>query len=275
MPLPCSRNLLRPVFRIVPALALVLLVGACAVPGGPDRVNDPLEPANRGVHNFNKARDQAILQDVSAAYVFVVPDPLVQGLSNATGNLEQPSRIINNLLQGRVERAAHNTFRFLVNSTMGLGGVLDPASEMGLDELDTDFGETLFVWGVGEGAYLEVPLLGPHTSRHFGGRVVDVVIDPIGEMVGIARPLLTRAGLFTAEQLRQRAEFASVVDDVLYNSADSYAATRILYLQNRRFRLGAAAGNDYFDPYVDGPGADGAQAGDDLYFDPYEDPYDQ
>lgn len=268
---------LRDFLRPAVCLALVPLLAACATPNSSGQINDPLEPANRGVHSFNKALDTAILRDVSEAYVTVVPDPLVQGLANATGNLEQPSRIMNNLLQGRVERAAHNTFRFLVNTTIGIGGLLDPATEMGLDEIDTDFGETLFVWGVGEGAYLEVPVLGPHTSRHLGGRIVDIITDPIGQLIEFSNPLQTRTVLYTADQLKLRAEFATIVDDVLYNSADSYAATRIFYLQNRRFRLGSAAGSDYADPYGDDLGADPSapQAGGDLYFDPYEDPYDQ
>lgn len=237
--------------RALVCLAVITTLGACASPNRPDEVIDPFEPANRGVHNFNKALDKAILREASEAYVTLVPDPLVQGISNATGNLEQPARILNNVLQGRAENALHNMFRFLVNTTMGLGGLLDPATAMGLQELDTDFGETMYVWGVGEGPFVSVPLLGPHTSRHLSGRAVDIVIDPIGELVTFTRPLTVRAGLFTVEQLKDRAEFGSVVDDLLYNSIDSYASTRILYLQNRRFRLGSGTGNDYLDPYDD------------------------
>jgi phospholipid-binding lipoprotein MlaA len=265
--------------------ALLVTLGACASPNRPDEVIDPFEPANRGVHQFNKALDRAILRDASTVYVTVVPDPLVQGISNATRNLEQPARVLNNILQGRAENALHNSFRFLVNTTFGLGGLLDPAKDMGLQERDTDFGETMFVWGIGEGPYVSVPLLGPHTSRHLTGRAVDIVIDPIGEVVSLTRPLAARAGLFTVEQLKDRAEFKSTVDDLLYNSIDSYASTRILYLQNRRFNLGRGGGLGY-------RGADDAFAGDpsvalidgtaptetpadDLYFDPYEDPYAQ
>lgn len=267
--------------RALLCLVIVTLLGACASPNRPDEVIDPFEPANRGVHNFNKALDRAILRDASNAYVTLVPDPLVQGISNATGNLEQPSRILNNVLQGRVEPALQNTLRFLVNSTLGFGGLLDPATEMGLQQLDTDFGETMFVWGVGEGPFVSVPLLGPHTSRHLSGRAIDVVIDPIGEIVSVTRPLAVRAGLFTVDQLKDRAEFGSVVDDLLYNSVDSYASTRILYLQNRRFRLGSATGGGYVDPYDDFAGdpsvalIEGGAPADDLYFDPYEDPYGQ
>jgi phospholipid-binding lipoprotein MlaA len=271
--------------RVLVCLVVITSLGACASPNRPDEVIDPFESANRGVHNFNKALDRAILRDASNVYVTVVPDPVVQGISNATRNLEQPARVLNNILQGRAENALHNSFRFLVNTTFGLGGLLDPAKDMGLDERDTDFGETMYVWGVGEGAFVSVPLLGPHTSRHLTGRAVDIVIDPIGEMVAFTRPLALRAGLFTVEQLKDRGEFASTVDDVLYNSIDSYASTRILYLQNRRFRLetGQRSGDlleqDVFagDPSValiEG-GAPASSPADDLYFDPYEDPYAQ
>lgn len=266
---------LRRILRPVSSLVLIAALGACASPQTSSDIIDPLEPANRGVHSFNKALDKAVLRSASQAYVTVVPDPLVSAISNATHNLEQPSRIMNNLLQGRIENAAQNSMRFLVNTTFGLLGVLDVAEAMGLDEIDTDFGETLYVWGVGEGPYLEVPLLGPHTSRRFVGRVVDVVTDPIGEIVTVTQPLVVRAGLFTTEQLKDRAEFSNVVDDVLYNSIDSYSSTRILYLQNRRFMLGSADEPDYLDPYQDISGGEpgAAAAADDLYFDPYEDPY--
>ncbi len=268
---------LRRILRPVSCLVLIAALGACAKPQNASDIIDPLEPANRGVHTFNKTLDKAVLRDVSRAYVTVVPEPVVDAISNATHNLEQPSRIMNNLLQGRVENAAHNSFRFLVNTTFGLLGVLDVADAMGLEEIDTDFGETLYVWGVGEGAYLEVPLLGPHTSRRLVGRAVDIVTDPIGEAVSFTRPLAVRAGLYTTEQLKDRAEFSNVVDDVLYNSIDSYSATRIFYLQNRRFMLGSAEGPDYLDPYELSADGDGGAAGaaDDLYFDPYEDPYAQ
>jgi phospholipid-binding lipoprotein MlaA len=183
--------------------------------------------------------------------------------------------VVNNLLQGRIENAGHNTFRLLANLTFGFGGLLDPATSMGLPARDTDFGETLHVWGSGEGAYIEVPLLGPSTQRDTVGDVVDIALNPLGWAEGVG-PVALAAGIWLFDGLADRGRFGSAIDDVLYNSADSYAQTRLIYLQNRRFELSRNAGRSVggglapgpegvvVDPYAD-PFGEGV--------DPYADPY--
>lgn len=143
-----------------------------------------------------------------------------------------------------------NIGRFAVNSTLGLGGVHDPAGqEFGLGEVDTDFGETLYVWGVPEGAYVELPLIGPSTQRDAFGKVVDLFIDPLNSVID-DHPALTIAGIKLASKVSDRARFGDTVDSILYDSADSYVQTRLLYLNHRWYELGMEGGEiDPYDPY--------------------------
>lgn len=245
--------------RPVALLAVVLLaLGACTAAPVAQGINDPAERQNREVHALNRAVDRGVLRPASQAYGAVVPGPIRTGVSNFAANLDQPRMVVNGLLQGRVEDAAANTFRFLVNSTFGFAGLLDPATDMGIFARDTDFGETLHVWGVGEGAYVELPLLGPSTGRDAVGTAVDFVLNPLAHagLSDDARAL--RRGSAVGGALDSRHRFSATIDGVLYDSPDSYAQARLLYLQNRRFELG---------------GAGNATGLDDLYGDIDADPY--
>ncbi|GGE49797.1 MlaA family lipoprotein [Actibacterium pelagium] len=243
--------------RLLQALALVsgLFLAACSQTDPTAGYNDPLESANRGVHAFNKGLDTAIVRPASKAYGTVLPKPVRQGVSNIASNLGEPSNVINNVMQGRLANAAHNTVRFVANSTIGLAGTFDVATAIGLEERDTDFGETLHVWGAQEGAYLELPLLGPSTSRDAVGTAVDFVLNPVETMFhDDVRKVQTATNI--GSRLGDRNDFSNTVDSILYDSEDSYAQTRLTYLQNRRFKLG---GSEAEVPYID----------------PYEDPYGQ
>lgn len=252
------RQTVRPIQGFL-AVTAVLLVSACAAPQPGEMVNDPYENVNRKSHAVNKAVDRAVLRPTAMAYGTVVPNPARQGVSNMADNLELPSTIINGLMQADGELVLNNTFRFLINSTVGLAGLLDPASQMGLVDMDTDFGETLHVWGAREGAYVEIPLLGPSTERDAFGKIVDAALNPVRLIVPVEYTDL-RYGLSAGEVLDDRYRFDQTISSTLYESADSYAQARLLYLQNRRFELGQSAEDDQDDPY---------------YFDPYEDPYAQ
>jgi len=248
------------------------LLSACA--GAPDAngINDPFEPTNRKIHGFNKGVDRALVGPAAKGYG-IVPDPLKRAVSNVADTLDLPGDIANNLLQFRLADAGENSVRLLANLTFGLGGLIDFASHAGVEGKPTDFGETLHVWGVGEGPYIELPLAGPSTARDTVGIVADVVMNP----VRLALPTkeanaATILKLFS--RLGDRDRFSTTVDSLLYESADSYAQARLLYLQNRRFELGQTATGAYasddgfIDPYADGASADG-------FIDPYEDPYAQ
>ncbi len=229
------------------ALFALILTAACA--RGPD-TGDPYEAQNRRVHAFNLGVDRALFRPSSRVYGVGVPDPVKQGVANFATNLSTPGSILNDVLQGEAEDAGHNFFRFAINSTLGLAGIFDPATSMGLPERESDFGQTLHVWGAGEGAYLELPLLGPSTERDATGEVVDFVLNPMRHAVpddARSAVIATKVG----EGLGKRARFGNTIDSVLYESADSYRQTRDAYLQNRRFELGGDQTEDYIDPYDD------------------------
>ncbi|WP_460272695.1 MlaA family lipoprotein [Celeribacter sp. ULVN23_4] len=219
------------------ALALAgTLVGCTAAPqaGG---INDPYEEVNRGWHDTNIALDRTVIKPVSTAYGTVVPNPVRKGLTNVSDTLGIPGTVVNDVLQLRLGDALHNTARFAVNATVGIGGLFDPATEMGLEERDSDFGETLYTWGVGEGAYVVVPLYGPSTERDALGLFVDMALDPVGNLLGNPEKSYN-TGLQVAELADTRYRYSDLYESVMYDSADSYAQARLTYLDNRRYTLG-------------------------------------
>ena len=236
----------------IPRLLLILAfcaVAACSHGPAPAGIHDPFEDNNREAHEFNKALDRALLRPVSNTYGEVVPDIAQQGISNFASNLSLPGQTLNALLQLDLGGALQNTGRFLVNSTVGVAGIFDPASRVGLFEEEADFGETLAVWGVGEGAYVEFIGLGPSTERDVIGTVVDFALNPLGGLEGTEAQIVTSAR--AAHLLGTRYEIGRALDDIYDNSADSYAQTRLIYLQNRRFELGQDSGGTDVDPYID------------------------
>ncbi len=227
------------------------LTAGCAAAPTPQGIQDPRESTNRSVHNFNVGVDRVLLRPASQVYGTVVPKPVRRGISNFSENLDEPGAFINHVLQGRIDLAAQNALRFAVNTTAGVGGLMDAASWLGMPEATTDFGETLHRWGVAEGNYVELPLTGPSTARDSVGAVVDIFLNPLSYAQESAITD-TALAVNTAATLDTRYTFGENFDSVLYDSADSYAQARLLYLQNRRFELGQEVGDDNFeDPYED------------------------
>ncbi len=231
--------------RGVRFLLLAVVLAGCAGPETAGGTYDPFERQNRAVHAFNREVDRALLRPSADAYGTLLPEPVRQGVGNFAANLSLPGTVLNDLLQLNIEDALHNSVRFLVNSTIGLGGLLDPAQASGLAARNSDFGETLHVWGAGEGAYLELPFVGPSTTRDALGMVVDVIIDPLNLLLAAEQRLFVPA-VGVASKLGDRYRFRSTIDSVLYESADSYAQARLLYLENRRFELGRSAAEDEY-----------------------------
>lgn len=232
------------------AVALAVL-GGCGqpVPNPPgDTAYDPYEAQNREMHAFNKEVDTYLVRPASQVWGAVLPPPARRSAMNFAVNLETPTYIMNDLLQGEVDDATHNLIRFVVNSTLGVGGLFDPARGMGLEPRESDFDQTLYVWGASEGPIVESPVLGVYTSRHAYGTVVDIVTNPARFLLPFSTPWLNSSII---EVLDTRYGLTDTIDATLYESADSYAISRSVYLQNRRFFLAGGQSEVYVDPYDD------------------------
>lgn len=224
-----------------------------------DSIVDADEAQNRSVHRFNLALDRGLVRPASRGYGSAVPEPVRDGIDNFASNLAQPSYVLNNILQFRLGQATHNTMRFLINSTIGLGGILDPATAIGLDARETDFGETLHIYGAPEGDFVMLPVFGPSTTRDTVGLVVDIATNPVRYVLPVPESRYV-VGAEVLDRFGDRYVNDDVFESLLYESADSYAQLRSLYLQNRRFELGGPvltygdgdnAGDPYSDPYAD------------------------
>ncbi len=209
---------------------------------GFDAVNDPIEPLNRAVFQLNQAVDFLIIRPVSATYRQVVPDPIQQNVTNVLRNLSEPINLINNLLQGDWKGAEVAAMRFFLNSTIGVAGLVDIAGyEPELAYQAEDFGQTLAVWGVGEGPYLVLPLIGPSNPRDALGIAVDTVADPVrwaATEADVEEFNYVRLGLSVVDA---RARSLDTLDELERGSLDYYATLRSLYRQFRRSEISDGA----------------------------------
>jgi phospholipid-binding lipoprotein MlaA len=221
-------------------VALGLAVSGCAtVPDDPDareayeEANDPLEPMNRYFFEVNYAVDELVLKPFAGWYYIGLPDFARDGIRNALDNLKSPVIFLNDLLQGEPGRAGVTLGRFVINSTLGIAGLIDVADEMGLTYHDEDFGQTLAVWGSGEGPYLVIPFIGPSNMRDAAGLAVDTVSDPffwIARHYDVEYMLYIRAGLDVVDA---RSRNLQTLDEIRRNAIDYYATIRSLYRQDR------------------------------------------
>ena len=198
-----------------------------------DEIYDPIEPFNRAIFSFNNVADKIILEPVSKGYK-KLPSPLQSGISNFLSNLRMPLVVVNQLLQGQGKNASESTGRFLVNSTIGVFGLLDVADKMGLEEKQEDFGQTLATWGVGDGFYVVLPLFGPSNLRDTAGMVLTYTTDPINAYAvseGEAWAVPVRASINAVDY---RSKIIDEVNALRNNSLDYYAAVRSSYYQNRK-----------------------------------------
>jgi phospholipid-binding lipoprotein MlaA len=209
-------------------LCVASLLGACAHSPADDP-QDPLEGMNRAVYGFNEVADKYVAQPVARGYVKVLPGPVRTGVTNFFSNLTYPTVIVNSALQGKLAQAGIDTSRFLVNTTFGIGGLLDAASRVGLEANDEDFGQTLGYWGVGQGWYLMLPILGPSTNRDLVGRVGSAFTDPVTYMNSEVSIPLT-----VVNAVDSRAQLLGT-EAILEQQFDRYAFIRGIYLQRRQF----------------------------------------
>ena len=198
-----------------------------------DEIYDPLEGVNRAIFGFNNVADKMILEPAAKGYK-KLPTPIQSGIGNFIKNLKLPLVAVNQLLQGQGKNAAESTGRFLVNSTIGIFGLIDVADDLGLEQKEEDFGQTLATWGVGDGFYVVLPLFGPSNLRDTSGMVMTMMTDPINAYVASqgeawAIPLRT-----AVNAVDQRSKIIDEVNALRDNSIDYYAAVRSSYYQNRK-----------------------------------------
>ncbi|MGQ0585030.1 MAG: MlaA family lipoprotein [Reyranella sp.] len=224
------------------AVAVALALSACATTPPADdpeavaayeEANDPLEPMNRYFFEVNYFLDEIFLKPVAGWYYVALPNPVQDGIRNFLRNLRSPVVLANDVFQGSFGRAGTTVARFAINTTLGVLGLFDVATELGLVYHDEDFGQTLAVHGVGEGPYLVVPLLGPSNPRDLTGKVVDIFLDPLTYVArnhDVQYLQYVRTGL---EVVDTRARNLKTLDEIREGSLDYYATIRSLYRQRR------------------------------------------
>jgi phospholipid-binding lipoprotein MlaA len=238
--------------RAVPGIVLAVALTGCVTlpPGHKPPPQDPWESWNRGVYRVNDKVDRAVIKPIAHTYVRAVPAPARTGVSNFFANLRTTTVLVNDALQGKFGAAANDLARIVVNTTVGVGGLLDPASQMGLDKNDEDFGQTLGHWGLRPGPFVEIPVLGPSDLRDGSGRVVDIFTSPthyisnnwVSYGLDGVGALNTRAGLLS-------------LDETLQKVFDPYAFIRDAYLQRRAYLVsdGKVTDEVLVDPGADEP----------------------
>lgn len=218
-------------FRVLLLIAVAAAGAGCASAPGRTGNDDRWEGFNRGVYKFNDTVDRATLKPLAKGYKKITPRWIRTGVGNFFANLAYPVTIANQLLQGKPRLGVRDTGRFLVNSTFGIGGLIDVATPMGLEANDEDFGQTLAVWGVGSGPYLTLPFFGPSTLRDAPSRAVDYFFGPL---TYAEIPWEAEWGLRGLDLVHSRAELLSL-DPTLQSAFDPYAFMRDAFLQQREY----------------------------------------
>lgn len=219
-------------YKYISFLFLVLFISNSLVIA---EINHDYEKTNRTIHNFNDAIDQNFLKPTSKVYG-VLPDFVEIGISNAISNINEPSNIFNYLSQGNIPSGVYSLSRFLVNSTIGLVGFFDVAGNIGLEKNATDFGKTLEKWGVEEGQFLVVPFLGPRTSRHLFGTIVDIGLNPIRYTLKDEDTIVSFSPSIVYA-LSERSRNGDTIDNLRETSIDYYSTLRSIYLQSREINI--------------------------------------
>lgn len=247
------KNVKKPTASLALLLSSLLILGGCASAQNP---RDPWEGFNRTMFSFNEGLDKVVLKPAAKGYDAALPDPVKLGVSNFFSNVGDVFIAVNDLLQGKPKDAASDTGRFLINTTVGIFGLFDVASNAGLEKHEEDFGQTFGRWGVGNGPYVVWPVIGPRTLRDSFGYAIDTHFDPVWNVSNIP----TRNSLLLLRVIDARAA-ALPAEQVIDEAAiDKYSYIRDAYLQNRRSLI--YDGNPPAEPDDDGATDTGAAAGD-------------
>lgn len=242
------------------------MLGACATPPPADdpeavafykEANDPLEPLNRAMFEFNITLDRYTLKPISYVYKEVVPTVIQNMVRHFIDHLKLPVIFVNDLLQGELDRANNTFLRASINTVIGFGGIADPATDFGFPPHNEDFDQTLAVYGLDSGPYLMMPFLGPYTPRGLFGRGVDVFTNPLTYM---DIPFETRAALYGTDVMTLRAKNYDAINSLERTSLDYYAAVRSLYWQRLKDEInnGRQPKNMERRPLLPDEGSDGA-----------------
>lgn len=229
---------------VIVSLFMAALLAGCATQAN----RDPIEGLNRGIYKFNDVADKAVIKPVAGAYKAVIPSPVRSGVNNFFSNLGTLVTLINDLLQFKFSKAMDDAGRFAINTTFGIAGLIDVASKDNVPRHNEDFGQTLGYWGVGNGAYLVLPILGPSTVRDTGGLVVDTALfDPLG-YVDEAR---VRNQAYLLKMVDKRSQYLPASDLLDEAALDPYVFMRDAYLQRRENQINdgqiVKVDNSYYD----------------------------
>lgn len=237
--------------RTTVILAGLLLIAGCTSTNPETRVDyDPWEPINRTVHEFNDIGDRYVLKPIAKGYDYVLPEFVKTGVTNFSRNLTAPGSALNNILQGKPRAGLSELTRFMFNSTLGIGGLIDIASMGGLERQPEDFGQTFAVWGVPDGPYVVVPFLGPRTLRHAVAIPLNLWADPLWHYENRN----VRNQLEFLRLVNARARLLTTLDTLLEDSRDPYVTIRESYLQNRRYEVydgDPPIDDDFYDDFED------------------------
>lgn len=236
-------------FKIGLILSSVMLTACSSVPNGSDAQfnsdpRDPFQNINRKVHTFNSVLDKNVLVPVVNVYENVTPDSIEKGVGNFFSNLSDVGNLLNHGLQLKPKKAVKDLGRLVINTTLGLGGIVDVASNLGIYQEPEDFGQTLGYWGVNPGPYVVLPFLGPSTLRDTGATLIDTSSSPISSYDPVAHRFVIYA-LQVVDQRRRLGELESLI------SGDPYIFIREAYLQRREHLIndGAPSDDDDFDDF--------------------------
>ncbi len=229
------------IFSTVICVSIMMIsMSACAKAQSPDateyksqEVSDPIEPVNRFIFGFNDILDRILFEPVAKGYNYVLPQMVRDSVQSFMRNLKSPLVVGNDLLQGRIGDAGVATARFVLNSTIGVVGLADVASSQGLKYKDADFGQTLATWGVGNGFYLVLPILGPSSLRDTTGLFVDSYADPVRLYSYNTDRMWIYYTREVIQGLDDRSRLIKPIDDMRANSLDYYAAARSAWTQHR------------------------------------------
>jgi len=222
---------------VISALALSAMLGACSTPSAESLAqNDPWEKTNRDIFDFDVRVDHAVARPIAKGYRAAVPEPVRDGIHNALTNLNEPVVLANDVLQGDGDKAANTAGRIVINSTVGIGGLIDVARKIGIPGHENDFGITLGKNGIAEGSYLVLPFAGPKPPRDLLGTAVDQAFDPLTYVQFHGRDtwMVVKFGVAIIDS---RTSQLDAIESIERSSIDFYATTRNLYRQSRNAQI--------------------------------------